>query len=326
MDLEVRHLRVVCAIADAGSVRKAARLLGTTQPALTTQLTRIEKTLGGRLFSRTRSGSHPTPLGRVVLTHARSVIEGLDTLVAEVRMAVGRAPENGVRLGSTFSRVIPRWLRRARARTPDAEISIHIDGSARTLLEMMDDGQLDAAFVHEVEGTPLRLPLTWEARVLVEREPVFIALSDDHPSAQAPEVKLADLATDRWMLDTSIEEELQGVRRMFEEAGLPEPVFAHSGDPTSVADLICAGEVVSPCQPVSLGRPGMTIRPLHGDPLAVRLLLVSAAGFEGAENLFTDLKAAYLDAALAAPAYRTWLENSGRAMPSEEGLLSSSNW
>jgi DNA-binding transcriptional LysR family regulator len=50
MNLELRHLKVVCAIAETGSVTKAASTLGLAQPALTAQLQRIERTLGGPLF------------------------------------------------------------------------------------------------------------------------------------------------------------------------------------------------------------------------------------------------------------------------------------
>jgi DNA-binding transcriptional LysR family regulator len=74
MDIELRHLRVVCAIADTGSVTKAAALLGLAQPALTTQLQRIERTLGGTLFERDRRGARPTALGELVLARARVLI------------------------------------------------------------------------------------------------------------------------------------------------------------------------------------------------------------------------------------------------------------
>ncbi|MGH8795377.1 MAG: LysR family transcriptional regulator, partial [Stackebrandtia sp.] len=47
MEVELRHLRAVCAVADAGSVSKAAAALGISQPALTAQLRRIEQSLGG---------------------------------------------------------------------------------------------------------------------------------------------------------------------------------------------------------------------------------------------------------------------------------------
>lgn len=61
MNLELRHLRVVCAIAETGSVTKAASTLGLAQPALTAQLQRIERTLGGPLFERDRRGPVPPP-------------------------------------------------------------------------------------------------------------------------------------------------------------------------------------------------------------------------------------------------------------------------
>src|SRR5258706_10950504 len=74
MDLELRHLRVVCAIADAGSVTKAASVLGLAQPALTAQLQRIERALGGLLFERDRRGARATPLGELVLARARVLL------------------------------------------------------------------------------------------------------------------------------------------------------------------------------------------------------------------------------------------------------------
>ncbi|MYR64107.1 LysR family transcriptional regulator, partial [Streptomyces sp. SID625] len=85
MELEVRHLRVLCAIADTGSLHRAARELGLAQPSLSTQLRRIEQTLGGQLFVRTRTGCRPTPLGRAVLSRARPLVSELAALVTETR-------------------------------------------------------------------------------------------------------------------------------------------------------------------------------------------------------------------------------------------------
>ncbi|MEV4192586.1 LysR family transcriptional regulator, partial [Streptomyces toxytricini] len=82
MELEVRHLRALCAIADAGSLHKAARQLGVSQPSLTTQLRRIERALDGELFLRERTGCRPTPFGRSVLGRARPLLDGMAALVA----------------------------------------------------------------------------------------------------------------------------------------------------------------------------------------------------------------------------------------------------
>ncbi|GAA0954711.1 MULTISPECIES: LysR family transcriptional regulator [Streptomyces violaceusniger group] len=275
MELEVRHLRALCAIADTGSLRKAARQLGMTQPSLTTQLRRIENTIGGRLFSREVTGSRPTPLGRSVLCRARSIVAEMNALVDEVRLEAGQTADARLRIGSTGSRAVVGWLRRLRARYPDADTTIHIDVSANALLQMVAANQLDVAFVHEVEGAPLRVPEGVERRVLVEREPQFVALAETHPAAARPVVLLADLAADQWMVDPSVDGEGPGLRRVLAAAGLnPRVVY---GDYLTAADLVASGEVVTPCQPTARSRQGVAVRPLHGDPLTVRLFLASRA-------------------------------------------------
>src|SRR5262245_56219186 len=96
MQLEIRHLRMLCAVADAGSISKAAAALGISQPALTAQLRRIEVLVGGDLFARARSGVHPTDLGESVLGAARAVLADMDFLLSLVadrtrRRSHGRA-------------------------------------------------------------------------------------------------------------------------------------------------------------------------------------------------------------------------------------------
>ncbi|MFD7166073.1 LysR family transcriptional regulator [Streptomyces violascens] len=309
MELEVRHLRVLCAIADAGSLHGAARALGTSQPALTTQLKRIENTLGGRLFSRERTGCVPTVLGRGVVGRARPLLASLSALVADTRAAAARAAEGDrLRIGSTASRAIPGWLRRLRERLPGTETELQVAVSATALLRQVAAGELDVAFVHEVEGCPLRIPPGLDIRTLVEREPQFVCLAVDHPAAHRPLVDLADLAADQWMVDPSVDGEWEGLRRVLNAAGL-NPRVLH-GDYLTAAGLVASGEVVTLCQPTSRPRSDMAVRPLRDDPLGVRLLLAVRSGAYGGElaGVGTDLESAYWEAASHSPAYRAWLE------------------
>ncbi|MFF8283051.1 LysR family transcriptional regulator [Streptomyces albus] len=312
VELEVRHLRALCAIADTGSVHKAARQLGMTQPSLTTQLRRIEQAVGGQLFTRERTGSRPTPLGRTVLTRARPIVAQMTELIREAKEAAGlgwSGPGARLRLGSTGSRAVPGWLRRLHRRLPDTDITFQTDVSANTLLRMVACNQLDAAFVHEVEGAPLRVPEGVELRVLVGREPQFVAVPESHPAARAGRaVAVPELAGETWMVDPSVDGDWDGLRQVFAAAGIdPRVVY---GDYLSAGDLVAAGEVVTPCQPTSRPRPGMAVVPLAGDPLGVRLLV----GFRGGAGLtpegdavFADLRAAYEEVAWSSPAYARWL-------------------
>lgn len=303
----MRHLRALCAIADTGSLHRAARHLGVSQPSLSGQLRRIEQELGGALFLRARTGCRPTPLGRLVLSRARPLVADLRSLVAEARAAAVGGPH--LRIGSTASRALPGWLRRLRQRCQ--EPSLHMDVSPNALLRMVADGQLDVAFVHEVEGCPLRVPEGLRTRVLVEREPQFVSLPADHPAAAKPVVDLADLAEDRWMVDPTVDGEWDAVRRMLRLAGL-SPRVLH-GDYHTAASLVATGEVVTVCQPTSLSRPESAVRRLRGDPLGVRLLLAARTETE-LDGVCPALREAYWEAARQSPAYREWLESSAAAL------------
>lgn len=307
MELEVRHLRALCAIADAGSLHKAARQLGVSQPSLTTQLQRIERALDGELFLRERTGCRPTPFGRTVLGRARPLLAEMAALVAEAR---AQAHGQRLRIGSTASRALPGWLRRLHRRFPDTETTLVVDVSANALLRMVAAGQLDVAFVHEVEGSPLRVPAGLQVRVLMEREPQFLSMSRNHPAARQPVVDLRDFARDRWTVDPSVDGEWDGLRRVFAGAGLDPPVL-HT-DYHTAASLIVSGEAVAPCQPTSGPRDDMAIRPLQGDPLAVRLLLATRPGAHA--EVYADLRAAYRELALRTAPYRAWLHRTGNPL------------
>ncbi|MGW4201509.1 LysR family transcriptional regulator, partial [Streptomyces sp. NPDC004726] len=259
MELEVRHLRALCAIADTGSLHKAARRLGVSQPSLTTQLRRIEHSLGAELFARERTGCRPTPLGRAVLSRARPLVAEMAALVAEAKATAARAGGPRLRVGSTASRALPGWLGRLRRRLPGTDISLHMDVSANALLRMVAAGQLDVAFVHEVEGCPLMVPDGLSVRVLLEREPQFVSMASGHPAAAAPVVDLADLAEDRWIVDPTVDGEWDGLCRVLAAAGINPPVL--HGDYHTAAALIAVGEAVAPCQPTSDPRDDSTIEP-----------------------------------------------------------------
>ncbi|MFE1441423.1 LysR family transcriptional regulator [Streptomyces sp. NPDC058739] len=325
MELEVRHLRVLCAIADTGSLHKAARELGMAQPSLSTQLRRIESTLGAQLFVRARTGCRPTPLGLVVLSRARPLVAEFAAIVTEARAAAARSAGGfRLRIGATASRAVPGWLSRLRSRSPRLEPALQMNVSANSLLAMVASSRLDMAFVHEVEGSPLRIPPGLALRVLVEREPQFVTLSADHPAASRRQVRLADLAGDRWMVDSTVDGEWDGLSRVLRAAGL-EPELLH-GDYLSAYSLAAIGEVVTVSQPTAHPRPELAIRPLEGDPIGVRLLLAARSEAE-LDEVYPALEEAYWDVARQAPAYLEWLERTrsplARTAPGTAGTWAS---
>jgi DNA-binding transcriptional LysR family regulator len=86
--LEVRQLQLIQAISEHGSLVRAARVLGVSQPALTRSLAALETRLHGPLFERSFKGVIPTNLGRALLAEASDILgrlEQLERTITEVR-------------------------------------------------------------------------------------------------------------------------------------------------------------------------------------------------------------------------------------------------
>src|SRR5262245_33543751 len=83
--LELRHLQLIAAISDAGSVTAAAARLHLTQSALSHQLRDAEGRLGARLFDRVGRRMRLTPAGERLLKTARGILESLEDAEQQIR-------------------------------------------------------------------------------------------------------------------------------------------------------------------------------------------------------------------------------------------------
>ena len=87
--LELRHLRYLAAVADAGTFTRAAERLFIAQPTLSQQIGRLEQVVGTRLLHRRRDGVQLTAAGTVLLDTARDVLSAVDHGVSQTRQAAG---------------------------------------------------------------------------------------------------------------------------------------------------------------------------------------------------------------------------------------------
>src|SRR4029078_2027540 len=92
MDLEIRHLQLIAAVASVGSLTRAGDQLHLTQSALSHQLRDIESRLGAALLLRLGKRLVLTPAGERLLTSATDVLERLRQAEHDIReMGRGRA-------------------------------------------------------------------------------------------------------------------------------------------------------------------------------------------------------------------------------------------
>lgn len=87
--LELRHLRYLVAVADAGTFTQAAERIFITQPTLSQQIRRLEEMVGTPLLQRRPDGVRLTAAGQVLLEESRAVLSLLDHAVSRSRQAAG---------------------------------------------------------------------------------------------------------------------------------------------------------------------------------------------------------------------------------------------
>lgn len=141
--LRLRALTLVDMLAETGSLHQAARRLNTSQPALSVMLQEVERTLGGRLFERSRRGLVPTERGDHMIRQARLMLADLRRIQSE--FAAGDDGQALLRIGAlalVMLEIVPRALAQLRQSHPGIRAEFH-EGAASDLLATLADGGLD---------------------------------------------------------------------------------------------------------------------------------------------------------------------------------------
>ena len=311
MNLELRHLKVVCAIAETGSVTKAASLLGLAQPALTAQLQRIERTLGGPLFDRDRRGARPTALGELVLSRARVLLPAMKGLQDEAARLAGAGTDDTMtryRIGAIGGPVVGGMVHRLSEAQPDAQISTHASYYVEELATMVRDGKLDYAQVG-VCGDAIPSAdygLVWQT---VAVDGVCVLMLQDSRFAKGNDVDLAELADEQWAAGTGDGCFADCFAAACARAGFA-PKRVLETDIRGVVDMVESGLALGLCQPTFRPPAGLTHRPLAGAPLRWRQVLgwhPDSTAARVATRLLDMAVAAYQEVVARNPLYIEWM-------------------
>ncbi|MFB9802569.1 LysR substrate-binding domain-containing protein [Streptomonospora salina] len=196
--LDADRVRVLVEVAHAGSIAAAAENMAFTAPALSQQLTKLERELGCALVERSRTGVRLTRAGRVLLAYGERVVGELHDAESAVRAAAGEAPVR-LSLGAFASAgklLVPGALAAFGQAYPQVRLSLS-DVEPPDGYGQVTAGELDLLITHRYPGVqvPAATGLHRE-RILVD--PLLLVLPEGHPAAgTAP--RLADLADQEWI-------------------------------------------------------------------------------------------------------------------------------
>ena len=186
--MELRRLEYLVAIADHGSLSRAAVALNLSQPSLSRQIAALEEEVGHRLLVRTGRGAEPTAAGERLLVHAREMLEASRRAIDELR-DMGDSPGGRVTIGMpprVASGLSVALVRGFRARFPWAVITV-LEGLSLSLRESLVAGRLDLALLFDPFPSP---QLAYEPLM---REPLMLVAP---PGNRLPaRIPLASLAS-----------------------------------------------------------------------------------------------------------------------------------
>jgi DNA-binding transcriptional LysR family regulator len=238
--LDVTRLRVLVAVAQHGSVTKAARALHYAQPSVSHHLARLEAETGAKLFQRAGRGIRLTEAGRLLAERAAEVFGRLDAAEQELAAIAGLAAGR-VRLAafpSAFATVVPDAVTRFTAAYPGLELEL-AEAEPPEALRLLRAGEVDVAVVFTHEPRPAGTTDGLRAAPLFD-EPLYLVLPPGSPPAPA---RLADHAADSWI--AGCERCREHLLWQCTAAGFTPKIAFSTDDYVTVQSLVAAGVGVS---------------------------------------------------------------------------------
>ena len=266
-DLETRHLIALDAVATEGTFGRAAERLGYTQSAVSQQIAAFERLVGGSLFDRP-GGPRPvelTPLGELMLDHARDVLRRIDAIADDVeRFRSGDAGRLDIGTFQSISvAVLPTVIRELRRDHPDLDVRPFESDFEEVLVDRLLAGELELTFMVG------ELPDSLDGRVLY-RDP-FVVVAPLEARRRWP------VCVRRLVSEPLIGQQDNACHRTMDAAlraagCVPEYVF-RTNDNSAVVAMVRAGMgmAVMPLLALDLNDTSVAVRPLD-PPIPERVI------------------------------------------------------
>lgn len=269
VDVHLRDLRALLAVAEERSVTRAAQRLFLAQPALSKQLRALGRQLGVPLLERLPRGVALTEAGRALLEPARDAVQAWDRGLAAVR-AVATAASVVIGMQTAVGRDLQRRsLARFRELAPGVVPSLRLVGWQDPTAGLADASS-DVAFVW------LPVPLDDVDLLPVATEQRWVALPDGHRLAGSATVAFSDLLDEPFVALPDAAGPLRDHWLAVEDRGSRAPVVGAVAETADAAfEAVASGlgiALVAAGNAPLYARPGTVCRPVDGLAPAVLAL------------------------------------------------------
>lgn len=193
--MNLRDLRYLVAVAEHRHFGRAAESCFVSQPTLSTQLKKLEETLGVTLIERTNRQVMLSPAGERIVEQAQRVLREVNTLTSLAEQfsdPLGGEFKLGV-IPTLAPYLLPKILKPVQENFPNLRLQLS-EAQTAVLVRMLKQGDLDAALL----ALPLKEENIIEHKLF--REPFFYAVSATHRLARQKTASLKDLEGEQVLL------------------------------------------------------------------------------------------------------------------------------
>lgn len=273
--MELRHFKYFVAVAEELNFGRAAARLHVVQPAVSKQVSNMEKELGVQLFHRNKREVRLSQAGQLFLPDAKKVIEQVGRAIDTVdRAAKGELGQLTVSFISPATlTVLPPIVKAFKKRYPEVELDLCKLTTAEQM-EALQDGRVHLGFVRE-PAFHMNDDLN---SMTVLKEPVLVALPENHPLSSSMKISLKMLSEEPFIMFSSrLEPGLyERYMQIFREASFVPKVIQETSNIQAILGFVASGLglMLTPSSLQKLGRDGVVYRELQEPPPEVELAVV----------------------------------------------------
>lgn len=217
--IKLSDLHVLLAVAQCGSMAKAANELAMSHPVVSRSIAELEHALGVRLLERSPHGVELTEFGRAMLDRSNAAFDELRQGVKDIEFLAD--PGLGdVSIGSTAplaASFVSTVINRIHQRHPRVAFRV-ATANAGSLLRDLDERNLDLLLLREIGLFPERLSFE-----VLYSNPYCVIAGTNNPWTRRRQVDLAELVNEMWILPPQGERFGSLVTNIFNANGLPYP-------------------------------------------------------------------------------------------------------
>jgi LysR family transcriptional regulator, low CO2-responsive transcriptional regulator len=254
--MEIQQARIVQALAVEGTMIGAAERLGITQPAVSAALGTVESVLAVKLFLRSPRGLTLTEHGVALLPKVRQLLE-LNSSISQYGKEIS-SEEGSIRIAGRqgfMQYIFPLLLDRLRKTYPRIRVDYALSGEQGEVLDALRTGVADFAFA----ASPKVKSISSE---VFFHDPVWLAVSPNHPLAQKKRVVLSDLEELPICLPAKHDRLRGAIERFLRKAGAHN-ILLETNDYTLMKNIILTGEGAGFIYGHMLTQDAGELRPLH---------------------------------------------------------------